>query len=376
MIYDPEARRETALALKLKARIRRSGPITVRDYMAACLQDPEHGYYRTRTAIGRDGDFITAPEISQVFGELIGLWCVVVWQQMGSPAHVNVIEAGPGRGTLMRDALRAARVVPAFGAACDIILVETNAVLIAHQKAVLQAHARPVSWYPHLAEVPTGPAIVLANEFLDALPVAQFVRAGVGWTERGVGLDAGGALIFCALEDRPLLLLPAVQSDQTRPGAIFERRQTSEQSFALHRLAHNGPMAALFIDYGHLEGATGDTLQAVRAQRFEHALTSPGEADLTAHVDFAQVAQEARMWGLAVDSPVTQAEFLGHLGIAERASRLMAANPAKATAIEAGVARLMAPNGMGGRFKAIGLRSSTLPPLPGFAVMDKSPRAK
>lgn len=369
--YDPALRRDTPLALKLRARICRDGPIPVSAYMDACLNDPEHGYYRTRNAIGRGGDFITAPEISQTFGELIGLWSAVVWQQMGSPSPFNLIELGAGRGTMMADALRALRAVPACGEAARVVLVEPNPVLRDIQRTRLAA-ARTVTWSDHVTEVPLGPAILLANEILDVLPVAQFVRGDIGWRERGVGLDASGLLCFAELENRPRLMLPEM-SARASPGTIIERRKIMAETFALNRLASAGPIAALFIDYGHESTEAGDTLQAVRNHRHEHPLTSPGEADLTAHVDFASLAREAGTWNLAIDGPVTQAQFLGTLGIAERASRLMAANPAKAAEIEAGVARLMSPNGMGGRFKAIGIRSAHLSPLPGFPAVDKSP---
>ena len=374
LAYDTGDRRDTPLALGLKDRIAREGPIAVSDYMRACLQDPEHGYYRRRSAIGRGGDFITAPEISQIFGELIGLWCVVAWQQMGARGPFNLVELGPGRGTLMRDVLRAARVMPDFLAAADVVLVECSETLEAAQREALAAHGPQARWVRHPTLVPPGPSIVIANEYLDALPIEQLVRQGAGWLPRGVGLDADGALAFTTLDAKPVLLLPELAGRP--PGTILERRQTMDQTFALDRLAKGGPLAALFIDYGHGETAAGDTLQAVRGQRYEHALTSPGEADLTAHVDFAAFLREARTWELATNGPVTQAEFLGALGIVERASRLMAANPGRAAEIEAGVARLMSPSGMGTRFKAVGIRSPALPALPGFPGMDTGPRSK
>lgn len=378
MNYDPEARRDTPLALRLKARIRSEGPISVGEYMRVCLGDPEHGYYVTQQAIGAKGDFITAPEISQVFGELIGLWCAVVWQQMGSPERFALIELGPGRGTLMRDALRAARVVPRFLDAAHVTLIETNEVLQEEQRKTLRHAGLVGHWARHLGpDAETGAdhldrnltAIVLANEYLDTCGVDQLVRRGGGWSRRTVELDAAGNLCFGLGEivhDRPL---PQLERLGPAPeGTVLE-------CWAWHHDASIGALlrafsraAMLFIDYGHVETAPGDTLQAVRAHRYEHPLTSPGEADLTAHVDFQDLASTFATAGFAVDGPVTQGEFLGALGIMERASRLMAANPARAAEIEAGVARLMAVPGMGSRFKAIGMRSPELPPLPGFPV--------
>lgn len=363
--YDPELRRPTPLAEKLKARIARDGPVSLDVFMSACLQDPEHGYYRTAPVIGRAGDFVTAPEISQVFGELIGLWCAVAWQQMGSPLAVNLIELGPGRGTLLQDALRAARIVPGFLDAVTLHLVETNSVLIESQHAALQAHAARTTWIPHAAEVPPGPTLVIANEFLDTLPITQYVRGEKGWRSRGVITDATGALQFAELDVTPIQALDHIVPGAP-PGAVLEQRKSTDISFALSRLAGSGSLAALFIDYGHWGVQTGDTLQAIRAQHYEHPLTSPGEADLTSHVEFMHFANEARSTQLAIDGPVTQAELLGSLGLVERTSRLMSANPSRAAALETGAARLISPNGMGSRFKAVGIRTPNLPPLPGL----------
>lgn len=346
--YDPDLRRDTPLARKLIERIRASGPITVSDYMDACLNDSEHGYYRTRAAIGRDGDFITAPEISQVFGELIGLWCVVVWQQMGSPARLNLIELGAGRGTLLADALRAVRLLPSFRAALSVHILEANPTLTAQQKSALAACDVPIAWYGTLDALPAdAPSIWIANEFLDTLPVAQRIITADGVEHsRQVGLDANGQLTF---------LDPS--------GTTLREVQNYAPIAAALRARAHCPLAALFIDYGYAGGASADTLQAVRNHAFEQVLTSPGEADLSCHVAFDGFAAATH---LPTDGPTTQSEFLGQLGIMERASKLMAANPAHANALEMGIARLMAPGGMGTRFLALGVRSEGLPPLPGL----------
>jgi NADH dehydrogenase [ubiquinone] 1 alpha subcomplex assembly factor 7 len=359
-----DRRQPTPLAEILAARIAREGPISVRAYMNACLNDPEHGYYRTRGAIGAKEDFVTAPEISQVFGELIGLWAAVVWQQMGAPEKVRLVELGPGRGTLMADALRAAQKVPAFARAIEVVLVEPNGVLQAVQREALAGQATPLRWASEFSEVAACDATILvANEILDVLPITQLQRSDDGWVERGVGISDNGELVFGATTKVVPLPQPA---STAQPGEIIEQRSTADIANNLRRLAGAGPLAALFIDYGYEGPAVGDTLQAVRGQRYEDPLASPGIADLTAHVDFSTFGADVRARGLAVDGPVPQAAFLGALGIVERTSRLMSANPDAAPTLEAATARLTAPTGMGTLFKAIGLRSRDLPPLPGF----------
>lgn len=372
MDYDTEARRDTPLASALAARIAAGGPIRLDDYMRACLLDPNHGYYRSAIAIGRDGDFITAPEISQIFGELIGLWSVVAWRQMGSPARINLIELGAGRGTLLRDALRAARVAPAFREAVTAIIVETSTTLRAVQQRALADAGVEVRWVETPDAVAAGaPAIVVGNELLDTLAIRQWRRDGEHWLERYVGLDLQGRLQFSW---QPAANVPLPVAMPGEPADFVERRPEMQMFLIalLARLALVAPCSALLIDYGEPTPAASDTLQAVRGHRHEHPLTSPGEADLTSQVDFSEIVHCARSSGLAVDGPITQAAFLGSLGIIERASRLMAANPARAGEIEASIARLLAEPGMGSRFKVIGTRNPALPPLPGFPV-DRPP---
>lgn len=358
---------EAPLLAKLRALIRREGPIPVERYMHLCQADPEHGYWQQARSIGAGGDFTTAPEISQAFGELIGVWSAVVWQGMGRPAPLRLIELGPGRGTLMRDALRAAGRVPEFLGSLTVHLIEASEPLRETQRQAFAGHKGegkhpPIVWHSSIDDVPDGAAIVIANEFLDALPFRQLVFVDGAWRERMIDADAEGRLRFAT---GPTVDLEAGGPPQPEPGAILELRAGEDEVLA--RLAgRQSPQVALFIDYGPAEPAYGDTLQAVHRHAWVDPLSLPGRADLTAHVRFASLADKARAVGLAVDGPIAQAEFLGRLGIAERAARLMAANPQRAGEIETGVQRLMSPTGMGEQFKVIAVRSGTLPPPPPF----------
>jgi NADH dehydrogenase [ubiquinone] 1 alpha subcomplex assembly factor 7 len=361
-----------ALLAELSERIRRDGPLSVEAYMAACVGHPLHGYYRTAAAIGAGGDFVTAPEISQVFGELIGLWCAVAWEGMGKPAPLRLVELGPGRGTLMRDALRAARALPGFLAAVSVHLVEVSPVLRQCQGEALArggvGGGPEVVWHGTVEEVPGGPAIVVANEFLDALPIRQLVYHHDAWCERVVALGPDGRLRFAAGSPAPLAseatLLPAAGIAASQ-GAIVELRPGEDRLLAT-LAARSAPLVALFIDYGPADAAYGDTLQAVRKHAYADPLAEPGTADLTAHVQFSALAGKARAAGLAVDGPIAQAELLRRLGIVERTARLIAANPSRAGEIEAGTLRLISPTGMGQLFKAVAVRSPGLHAPPAF----------
>lgn len=352
----------------------------VAEYMRACLTDPEHGYYSRAAAIGREGDFTTSPEISQIFGELAGLWCVVFWHAMGSPHAVRLIELGPGRGTLIGDALRAGAIAPGFLDAVRLHLVESNHTLRASQARALAATPIGASWHEswqrlaqELETAEPMPSIVIANEFLDAMPVEQFVFRDGCWLTRCVGLDTDGALAFTASQTAAA---PPPYRTEPRDGDILgvSLEQHGVVAGLLAPLASRAPLAALVIDFGHGTSGLGDTLAGIRGHASVSPLDCPGETDLSASVDFDALARSARAVSLAVDGPLSQAEFLANLGIGERASRLMASNPARAAEIEAGVARLMAPMGMGTRFKAIGIRSPQLPPLPGLTPLAMRPR--
>jgi NADH dehydrogenase [ubiquinone] 1 alpha subcomplex assembly factor 7 len=360
-------RRDTPLGRILAKEIAATGPVGVEAYVHRCLTDPAHGYYTTRSGIGRDGDFTTAPEISQVFGELIGLWAAVAWQQMGAPAKFNLVELGPGRGVLLDDALRAARVLPGFLDAVDLHLCEINPAFRQLQADRLAAHNIKPTWHDGWpASVADVPTIIIANEFLDTIPGSLWQRGAEGdWSALAVGLDGRSRLTFVPQPGAPPFSagdLPAAD-----PAAIFTHTDFSDLARGLAATAASAPLAALFIDYGHTDTTWGDTLQAVRNHKPEHPLASPGEADLSFAVDFAAFFRACQSVALGCDGPVTQTEFLGQLGIAERASRLMSANPARANDIESGVYRLMASPGMGTRFQVAAIRSADLQPLPGFA---------
>jgi NADH dehydrogenase [ubiquinone] 1 alpha subcomplex assembly factor 7 len=355
---------------RLLRRIESAGPLTVADFMSEALLDPRHGYYTTRDPLGAAGDFITAPEVSQIFGELIGLWCADQWEKMARPKRVVLAELGPGRGTLMTDALRAAARVPAFREALELHLVEASPVLRAAQSRALAA-TRPV-WHDSIATLPEGPLLLVANEFLDALPIRQLQRGERHWHERLVGRDAGGEGLSFVRDAAPsalaALLPPAASA--AAPGTIAELRPAALSLAATlgARLAQQGG-AALFIDYGYYPSACGETLQAVRRHQYRPVLAAPGEADLTAHVDFGAFAAAARQAGARAWGPVPQGAFLSALGLAERASALLRrATPAQAAAIESGCRRLIAPEEMGTLFKALAL---THPDLPAPAGMTE-----
>ena len=352
----------------LRALIASEGPQPVERVMADALGHPAQGYYTTRDPFGPAGDFVTAPEISQMFGELIGLWCVATYEQMGAPKHPRLIELGPGRGTLMADALRAIGCFDRLRAALEIHLVETSPVLRRTQRATLGD--RHMTWHGRIDDVPAGPAIILANELFDALPVRQFMVTPEGWRERLVTLgDDGTAFRFVAAA-RELAALPAWLPPAARlpVDTIAEASPAGEALAATigSRLASSGG-AALLIDYGHVASAPGETLQAVRAHRSVPVLDFLGDADLTAHVDFAALACAAESAGARAWGPVGQGRFLTTLGIEARAARLATgATSEQASGIQAALHRLTASDAMGALFKVLALTSRNAPAPAGF----------
>ncbi len=323
----------TPLERALRERIATEGAITVEAYMEAC----NAYYYATRDPLGTNGDFVTAPEISQMFGEMVGAALADCWTRAGRPGDAIYVELGPGRGTLASDVLRVLR---AAGFEGEVHLVETSPALRAMQEKTVT----PANWHEEIESLPAKPLLLVANEFLDALPIRQFV----GDVERRV-LVAAGALAF------------------DRDGEIRETspaRDEAVTAIATCLAAKGG--AALFIDYGHSKTAPGDTLQAVRQHRFSPVLLNPGEQDLTSHVDFEAVAIAAREAGAAVTSLVNQGEWLERLGISARAEALAEANPDKAADIQAALERLTAPTQMGDLFKVIAIHSADWPKPAGF----------
>ena len=356
---------------KIQDLICREGPISLETYMALALADPEYGYYMTRDPFGAQGDFTTAPEISQIFGELLGLWSAELWLRAGCPNPVALVELGPGRGTLMKDALRATRNVPGFHEAIHVTLVETSPVLRAAQAKTLEgAHPR-IGWASDVSDLPSMPVLVLANEFFDALPIRQYELRNAQKFERLVGLDDTGHLTFVLDKN------PYGGALDGREGSISETCPIGIEimtALSTHIASRGG--GGLIIDYGD-DAGEGDTLQALKAHAFVDPLTDPGAADLTAHVRFSALADAAQEAGLVTQGPITQARLLGGLGLEARAHDLLRqANPRQAQDIESAVKRLIdpSPKGMGALFKVLAFRNPAWPIPAVFQDVDVNAR--
>lgn len=349
----------------IRAKIAEEGPISLAEFMGLALAHPEHGYYCKRDPLGARGDFITAPEISQIFGEMVGLWCAQSWMAMGG-GPVSLVELGPGRGTLMADLLRATRKVPEFHDSITIHMVEVSPTL-AHAQYMRLRHEHPrIEWLGSIEELPPSPTLLVANEFFDALPIRQFIMTGDGLRERRVGWDAAAAeFIFT---EGPAGLQLAKSGQTIASGTIMEQcpagRAIMRQLAA--RLREYGG-AALIIDYGYLGDAHHDTLQAVKSHHFHPVLRDPGEADLTAHVDFSTLMHIARDSGLAVPPLITQGDFLLRMGAKLRAEILARQTQGEARgAILSGLQRLVSPQAMGELFKVMAMTSHAGIELPAF----------
>ena len=350
----------------LRRQIQATGPMPVGEFMERCVSS----YYAGRDPFGRAGDFTTAPEISQMFGEMLGLWAAIVWQFMGAPDEVLLVELGPGRGTLMGDLMRAAAAMPDFRRAVRLHLVETSPVLREMQKealAELSASAfdfvpEPV-WHEDPTALPDGPAIIIANEFFDALPIEQYVLRSDAWHERRVTCrDEFAFTDGPPVSDRRMAELGAPEA---KIGDIFEVNPSARRLAAHFAKRFAGaPGVLLALDYGHDRSAVDDTLQAVRQHQPVPALQAPGEVDLTAHVDFAALARAAE--GAKLSPVIGQGAFLRRLGIELRAERLAAVHPQQAGDLIAGCHRLINPAGMGTLFKVLAIASPSSPDLPGF----------
>jgi len=365
------------LAERLKARIQAEGPMSVAEYMAVCLLDPVDGYYPTRDPLGSDGDFITAPEISQMFGEVIGLWCIQSWIDLGRPPHLNLVELGPGRGIMMSDILRTAALDKDFLKAVSVTLIEASAALEAVQARTLASAGVSVSWASDLSKVPDGPMLIIGNEYLDCMPIRQFIQKDpfakhAGWHERLVCLDEQDRLCYGV---SPIAISELLQQDlpreidDARQDDLLEicpaNRQIIEE---LSTRFSAYPGRALFIDYGPDMTEFGDTLQALKSHEKTGVFSDPGNTDLTARVDFAALQDMAKAKHLPVTNAAPQREFLSKLGIEMRAVALSksSANPDARSKIARQLHRLMDSAEMGDLFKAISIQSNGLPLPLGF----------
>lgn len=357
----------TDLKSRLVRQIEMIGPLPLADYMHLCLAERSQGYYRTRQPFGPTGDFLTAPETSQMFGELIGIWLLQTWQQLGKPAPFCLAEFGPGSGTMMTDILKAVQVLPEFQQAARLMLVETSEALATTQQEALSDFRLDKKWCTSLKDLPSMPLIAIGNEFLDALPFRQYVKTAKGWHEHVVTLDQNRELTFGigngAID--PDFLPPNAEAEPV--GAIFEiapAREAFILELAQHLLEHRG--AALMIDYGHGQSGFGDTFQAIRNHQYADPLTVPGGADLTSHVDFAALRRVAELAGADVKALKTQADFLLSMGLLERAGMLGQDGDMLAREkLQRQVERLAAPDQMGELFKVFAMTGEPihLPPF-------------
>ena len=349
--------------------IEAQGPMSVAQFMTIALLDPKQGYYATRDPIGAAGDFITAPEVSQMFGEMVGLWLVQAWADQGSPKNPRLVELGPGRGTLMADILRTAQVAPEFVADLEVVMVEASPALQQVQADKLRGLGADISWQAQFDDsLGDRPLFLVANEFFDALPLRQYVKTERGWCERMVTALDGELTFALAPVPAPRPTIPA-DREAAPDGGVYE---TSPASTALAediaRIVAAKGGAALIIDYGYAEiSGFSETLQAVSGHRFADALTEPGEDDISAHVDFTALAQAGKRGGAAVFGPATQGLFLANLGIAERAEQLMKANPEKSRDLLTAAERLIGNDQMGVLFKALALVPPAVSDVAGFS---------
>lgn len=351
------------LEKQIKEHIFADGPMNIAEYMVLALTHPDYGYYMRKDPFGVQGDFTTAPEISQIFGELIGAWLVTQWVMMGKP-QAALAEIGPGRGTLMADILRATARVRGFHEAVTVHLQELSPVLRQKQWSMLAGKHPEITWHTGFAEIPQKPLLLVANEFFDALPIRQYLHAQDGWKERKIGLDRSGRLEFVldpATPPEPLERQPVSEH-------LYEYCDAARQmGFVIaNRIAGFGG-SALIIDYGYADGSHGDSLQAVRNHRHHEVLEDPGTADITAHVDFETITHAAAIGGCTVYGPVGQGFFLNRLGALERTAALCEkATEKQKEALTSGILRLTASDQMGSLFKVLSLVPPELPKPEGF----------
>jgi NADH dehydrogenase [ubiquinone] 1 alpha subcomplex assembly factor 7 len=354
------------LDARIQALIAAQGPISIAQFMSLALHDPKGGYYATRDPFGSGGDFTTAPEISQMFGEMLGLWCIQVWHDQGRPKNARLVELGPGRGTLMADVLRTLKAMPEFFDGLEVTLVEASPVLQGIQKEKLKDSGAKISWSSRFDGAGSGPLILLANEFFDALPIRQFVKTKRGWCERMVTVTDGALTFALAPTPTPPALIPPDCVEAPEGGVYESAPAATALTEEIATLISRQGGGALIVDYGYAAPGFGETLQAVAAHSFAALLDDPGESDLSAHVDFAALAQAAKRGGASIFGPRNQGDFLVDIGIGARAEKLMASNPRSAQSLVAGVERLIAPDQMGVLFKALALMPDAAPRPPGF----------
>lgn len=353
------------LKSRLVREIALTGPMTVADYVTRCLHDPRGGYYASRPSLGERGDFITAPLVSQMFGELIGLWAVETWHRLGAPERFRLVEVGPGDGTLISDALRAARLAPGFLEACDLILIEPSAPLRDLQARALAGADLSPRWVRDLTRIETDvPVILIANEVLDCMPARQFVRTEGGWAERRIGVTDDNDLTFGLTAISGGFDKPSFDIDPGQVFEISEQQPVFGRDLGLLMKAASG--AALLIDYGRARPEAGDTLQALRRHQKVSPLDNPGEADLTQWADFPLVLEAALRTGADVTGCLPQGEFLRRLGIEARAERLKSGRPDAAAVIDRQLNRLTADDQMGSLFKAAAIFSPRSLVVPGW----------
>lgn len=348
----------TQLDTLVRDMIAAEGPISVARFMQLALQHPEHGYYVRGCPVGASGDFITSPEISQMFGEMIGLWCAQMWLQMESPQPFVLLELGPGRGTLMADALRATARVPGFHQAMQLYLLESNETLRAEQTEKLKGH--DPKHITDLGQLPALPVIAIANEFFDAMPVHQYRRSDKGWCEVMIGAE-NGALVFTQnCQNAPLPLPDVLDFYEVSPVSI-----SLTQQLASHIAAHNG--TALVVDYGYQTPSGHNTVQAVSGHKTVDMLEEIGARDITAHVDFSALKIAAEKQGATASAVVGQGAFLKNLGIDIRARQLkMMGGLDQSYQIEADVQRLTDETQMGTLFKVMAFSNKSQKDIPGF----------
>ncbi|HEY4942767.1 MAG TPA: SAM-dependent methyltransferase [Rhizomicrobium sp.] len=368
----------TPLGQRIVGLIAAQGPISIAEFMTMALHDREAGYYATRDPFGAAGDFITAPEISQMFGELLGLWLAQVWEDQGRPKRPRLVELGPGRGTLMNDALRALKLVPEFRDGLEVVLVEASPVLRAAQQETLRESGAAISWTENFDALADRPLFLVANEFFDALPIRQYVRSERGWCERMVTLDDSGALAFALAPVAISNAAVPANRDGAPRGAVYECSAAGEalmEDIADVIGAQGG--GAIVIDYGYDVPGFGETLQAVANHKFAGVLTDPGASDLSAHVDFRTLGDAVVRAGASVCGPIGQGELLMALGIVQRADRLAQQETTSADwrhrdhlvdapDIRRQVERLILPDQMGTLFKALAIVPKSAPTPPGF----------